>query len=255
MVESIIGIVLLVVAFLAIKGVSFRKWHKVDDDFPEQWRTILLKKVPFYQKLSSKDKLTFEQRVHDFIINNKFIGVDVTVDDIDKVLVAASAIIPVFHFPDWRYHNLEYVQLYPAMFDDKFATSGKGRRILGMVGNGYMEGKMILSKPALHQGFANETDKKNTAIHEFMHLLDKQDGDTDGVPDIFLSKQYVLPWMDLIKKEIDQIRKGKSDINPYGGANMTEFLAVIGEYFFERPKLLKKKHPELYKILQKMFVK
>jgi len=255
MIQFLIALALLVFAFISIKGVSFRKWHKAKDDFPEKWRHILQEKVPFYQQLPSEDKQNFEQRVQDFIINNKFIGIDTTVEDIDKLLIAASAIIPVFHFPDWRYHNLEYIQLYPAMFDEKFATSGEGRRILGMVGNGFMEGKMILSKPALYHGFANETDKKNTAIHEFVHLLDKQDGSTDGVPEIFLEKQYIIPWVKLIKHEIDQIRDGKSDINPYGGTNTTEFLAVVSEYFFERPKLLQKKHPELYKMLHQIFIK
>ena len=116
-----------------------------------------------------------------------------------------------------------------------------------------MEGKMILSKPSLQHGFQNETDKKNTAIHEFVHLIDKADGAVDGVPELLLAKQYTLPWMDLIKKKIDEIYANMSDINPYGATNKTEFFAVISEYFFERPKLLKTKHPELYKMLEKIF--
>ena len=35
---------------------------------------------------------------------------------------------------------------------------------------------MVLSKKALYLGFINNTDKKNTAIHEFVHLIDKKDG-------------------------------------------------------------------------------
>ena len=122
-----------------------------------------------------------------------------------------------------------------------------------MVGTGYMEGKMILSKTSLHNGFRNETDKKNTAIHEFVHLIDKADGNIDGIPELLLGKQYVIPWIDLIHKKIEEIIEGKSDINPYGATNKTEFFAVISEYFFERPKLLKKKHPELYKLLVEIF--
>ncbi|WP_262503029.1 zinc-dependent peptidase [Polaribacter glomeratus] len=33
---------------------------------------------------------------------------------------------------------------------------------------------MILSRNALHHGFSNTTDKGNTVIYEFIHLLDKQ---------------------------------------------------------------------------------
>jgi uncharacterized protein YecA (UPF0149 family) len=32
-----------------------------------------------------------------------------------------------------------------------------------------------------------------------------------------------------------------------------EFFSVVSEYFFERPKLLAKKHPELYALLEKIF--
>jgi Mlc titration factor MtfA (ptsG expression regulator) len=46
---------------------------------------------------------------------------------------------------------------------------------------------------------------------------------------------------------------GRSDIDPYGATNLSEFLAVSGEYFFERPDLLKHKHPELYQLLNQMF--
>jgi Mlc titration factor MtfA (ptsG expression regulator) len=143
--------------------------------------------------------------------------------------------------------------LYPSLFNEDFETEGTDRRIAGMVGSGYMEGMMILSKQALKLGFANESDKKNTAIHEFVHLIDKTDGTIDGIPELLLEKQYTIPWIDLIHKKIDEIYKNKSDINPYGSTNNAEFYSVVSEYFFERPKLLAKKHPELYALLEKIF--
>ena len=112
---------------------------------------------------------------------------------------------------------------------------------------------MLLSKHALQQGFYNKTDKSNTAIHEFVHLLDKSDGDTDGIPHVLLDKQYVLPWINLAYEQMQQIIKGRSDINPYATMNKAEFFAVAAEYFFERPELLEEKHPKLYEILKEMF--
>ena len=47
----------------------------------------------------------------------------------------------------------------------------------------------------------------------------------------------------------------RSDINPYGTTSKGEFLAVVAEYFFERPDLLKEKHPELYAALEAIFYK
>jgi len=112
---------------------------------------------------------------------------------------------------------------------------------------------LILSQQALRHGFKNESDKKNTAIHEFVHLIDKADGAVDGIPSLLLEKQYSIPWLDLINKKIDEIYDGESDINPYGGTNRAEFFSVVSEYFFERPQLLEMNHPELYNMLEKVF--
>jgi Mlc titration factor MtfA (ptsG expression regulator) len=126
--------------------------------------------------------------------------------------------------------------------------------ITGMMGSGRnMEGVMILSKKSLHQGFKNPSDKHNVGIHEFTHILDKQDGAVDGVPGNLNDKQYAEPWLKLMHREMQKIRKGKSDIDPYAGTSEEEFLAVASEYFFERPKLFKKKHPQLYKTLKKVY--
>jgi hypothetical protein len=86
-----------------------------------------------------------------------------------------------------------------------------------------------------------------------VHLIDKEDGSVDGIPAILLEKQYSIPWMELIRRKIDEIYAGKSGINPYGAKNKAEFFAVISEYFFERPHLLKRHHPELYSLLKKIF--
>lgn len=251
---AVLIIILIIIVFVkTIQKVGNSNWKKPTKPFPKSWRKILFENVSFYNKLSKKEKEYFEFKIMEFLLNIKVTGIDVNVDDTDRVLVAASAIIPIFAFPEWHYFNLQEVLLYPNLFNDKFETDGNERFIAGMVGTGYMEGKMILSKQALHHGFRNETDKKNTAIHEFVHLIDKSDGSTDGIPALLLEKQYAIPWIDLIQKKIDEIWDGKSDINPYGATNKTEFFAVISEYFFERPELLKLKHPNLYDLLEQIF--
>lgn len=222
--------------------------------FNAEWRPILESKVPFYTTLNASDKAHFEYKIHEFILNISFTGVKIEIEDEDRLLIASSAIIPIFNFKDWRYNNLDEVILYPNAFNKNFDLEGPNRRILGMVGSGFMEGKMILSREALHHGFQNETDKHNTAIHEFIHLVDKADGEIDGIPSVLLEKQYVLPWMQMVMSKIDEMKlKEHKDINPYGATNQAEFLAVVGTYFFERPKLLRRKHPELYKLLCEIF--
>lgn len=228
-------------------------WVKPDAYFSAHWRQLLQQNVSYYKKLSPKNKSLFEYKVQEFLLNVKVIGIETKITELDKLLVASSAIIPIFAFPEWTYKNLDEVLIYSNTFNLDFETSGEERQILGMVGNGFMERKMILSKKALRLGFKNETDKKNTAIHEFVHLIDKADGKVDGIPAALLEKQYVIPWVDMIEQKIEEILERESDINPYGGTSRIEFFAVISEYFFERPALLKRKHPKLYEILSEIF--
>jgi len=123
-----------------------------------------------------------------------------------------------------------------------------------MVGDGAMQLTMILSKPALHNGFANVLGKENTGIHEFVHLLDKEDGAVDGLPEALLKRQYTIPWLHLIAKNIADIKAGNSDINIYGSKNNAEFFAVASEYFFEQPEIFKQNHAELYNLMTQILM-
>lgn len=245
---------LIIIVIIALLQVRKKKRTPVAPlFFKVEWRVILIEKISFYNGLTPVNKTRFETEVLYFLNTVRITGVNISVDDTDKLLVAASAIIPIFAFKNWRYTNITEVLLYSSSFNEQYETTGNDRKILGMVGDGFMNGSMLLSKPALHLGFANETDKHNTAIHEFVHLIDKSDGATDGIPENLLHKQYVLPWINLMAEKIAEINTGKSDINPYGGTSKAEFFAVVSEYFFERPQLLKTKHPQLYALLKHMF--
>ncbi len=219
----------------------------------ETMKTILNSEVHYFTQLSEKEKSRFLEEVISFLKDTRIEGIGTEIDDTDKLLVAASAVIPVFGFPEWHYRNLTDVLIYKDHFDENFQAEGRNRPFMGMVGSGYMNGKMLLSKTALREGFNNQTDKNNTAIHEFVHLLDKADGSMDGIPEILLAKQYSLPWIDLIHKKMQEIIDDDSDINPYAATDKTEFFAVVAEYFFERPDLLKIQHPKLYEMLGKIF--
>jgi Mlc titration factor MtfA (ptsG expression regulator) len=250
---TIVGL-LLFLGWRSYNQASHSKWKVPQETFPEEWRAILNREVVFYTSLEESEKTRFEYKVQEFLLNCRITGIKTEVSLTDKLLVASSAIIPIFGFDSWKYSNIHEVLIYPAMFDENYQFEGESdRRILGMVGNQSMEGIMILSKEALELGFKNESNKHNTAIHEFVHLIDKSDGEIDGLPKVLMDRKYALPWIDLMNKEIERIYAGKSDINPYGATNRAEFLSVISEYFFERPKLLEEKHPELYALLEKIF--
>lgn len=217
------------------------------------YKNILNQHVDFYQKLNESDKNRFEELVNDFLSYVRIEGVGTSISDLDKALIASSAIIPVFGFPEWKYKNLTNIILYPDTFDKDFQFEGGSRNIMGMVGSGYMNGQMLLSREALTKGFSSSSGKENAAIHEFVHLLDKSDGATDGVPENLFAHEYAVPWLKMMHQEMHRIQSGKSDINPYSLTNEAEFLAVASEYFFEKPDKFQHMHHELYEMLSRIF--
>lgn len=245
---------------VGIIGVLFKNYYKeayqrvalFEIAFPEKWKEILNQHVWFYKELDEKKKLLFEKIIQLFLTSKKIQGINTEVDDQVRLLVAASAIIPTFAFPAFDYPELTEVLIYPKSFSKEFEMDGANRaeeNIEGMVGNRYMNHSLLLSKPALLAGFNGRKGEENVGIHEFVHLLDREDGEVDGVPERLAASNYTLPWMHLIKKEMSRIKKGDSDINPYAITNNAEFLAVVSEYFFNDPEEFYENHPELYSYL------
>jgi len=244
----VLGLIVLIILFVfETRGV------KEIIPLPENYREMLNDYVRFYQQLDDENKNKFEKRVEHFLSAVQVTGVKAIVEDIDRILIAAGAIITVFAFPDWQYVNLHEVLLYPGTFNEDYDQAGTDRPISGMVGSGAMQNVMIISKWQLRQGFINNNDARNTAIHEFVHLIDKMDGTMDGVPEIILERKYISRWVNLMNITIQQMKSHGSDIDMYGATNQAEFFAVISEYFFERPDLLRENHPELFEMLERIY--
>lgn len=181
-------------------------------------------------------------------------GVKCEIEIRDEIYVACGAMIPIFRFPEYYYPDLNVILIYPNHFDRDFQFSGGERSILGMVGEGNeVRATMILSLKALRQGFKNQVDGRNVAIHEFIHLVDGDDSSIDELPKALMSNQQTIPFLKLIHAEMNKIHNHKSKLNSYGGTIEAEFFAVASEFFFENPRKMKKHHPELYRKLNNIF--
>ena len=225
--------------------------------FPPAWRTILSERVAFYLALAEPEKARFEQQTQTFLARTRITGVQTEVDDTTRLLVAASALIPVWGFPDWQYEHLGVVLVVPDAWQlpdapNQEATPLRGT-LLGSVQGFQNQHYMRLSKASLEHGFRDAADRQNVGIHEFTHLLDEADGAIDGLPQAGLPPGLLRPWTALMHREITAIRAGKSEINPYAATNEAEFFAVVTEYFFETPEKLREHHPELYDLLTQAF--
>jgi Mlc titration factor MtfA (ptsG expression regulator) len=223
--------------------------------WPENYRDLLNDYVTFYMNLNDEGKKLFEDKFQKFLSGVKITGANAEIEDIDRVLIGAAAVIPVYYISDWEYVNLREILVYPGNFNADFDQQGNDRMISGMVGSGAMQNVLIVSKWELRQGFINSNSNRNTAIHEFVHLIDKMDGTLDGIPEILLERKHIAQWRQLLQSTMQNIRQGESDIDIYGATSPVECFAVVSEYFFEQPGLFRSNHPQLNEMLQQIFIR
>lgn len=209
--------------------------------------------IPFYHSLNKGDKIIFEDRIGLFLAEIKITQIGREVPDKEVCLyVASSAIIAFWGLPYWNYSSLSEVLVYPDNFSNENEINRSGE-IQGEIHHGgLMNSTMILSLRSLIQGFSINNDGRNVGVHEFTHLLDKEDGCVDGVPYMIHSNEQIQ-WYKLVEEEINAIKKGKSDINQYGATSEVEFFAVLMEYYREKPSMLLKKHKTLYDFIHSKF--
>jgi Mlc titration factor MtfA (ptsG expression regulator) len=249
-----VSAVAALLTYLGMTRKIRRRQQILAEPFPTEWEAILQRDVLFFRALNADEQMRFRRELQVFIGEKQITGIRFKMDATTRVLTAASAIIPIFGFPEWEWDQINEVLVYPDRFDGEYDFEDADRRqTLGMVGTGALNRLMILSQPDLVGGFRNAGDKRNVGVHEFAHLVDKSDGKIDGLPGVGLEQSAIGPWIALVRRKMDEMERGDSDINPYGLTNEAEFFAVASEYFFERPGIMERKHPELYAMLSRVF--
>jgi len=231
-----------------------RRARLLRSTFPEQWRQILESRVGFYRRLDGAERRRFEDAIRVFLAEKRITGIKTEIDTTTRLLVAASAVIPIFGFPEWEYDNLAEVLIYPSSFNEEKQFDGHlHRNILGMVHtSGALNRIMILSKEDLFKGFDHERSDRNVGLHEFAHILDAADGEVDGIP-LGIKSECLQPWLQVMASEIERLEKGRSTLDPYALTNRGEFFAVATEAFFKTPQQMKRDHPDLYRVLECVF--
>lgn len=252
---TVLQILFVLALIVLIILLVFRTRNATPFALPEHYPDLLNDYVTFYAALGEEGRRKFEGKLHKFLSAVKITGANAEAEDLDKVLIGAAAVIPVYFIPDWEYVNLREVLLYPGRFNTDFDQHGNGRTVSGMVGTGGMENVMILSKWELRQGFINAGSNRNTAVHEFVHLIDKMDGTLDGVPELLLERKYVERWKALLEQTMQDIRSGRSDMDAYGATGPVECFAVAAEYFFTQPPAFAATYPGLNDLMKRIFVR
>jgi Mlc titration factor MtfA (ptsG expression regulator) len=253
-VSAAVSIGVFIAVYFGETRIVRRRLAMMQRPFPAEHDAILRRNIPYYASLNDADRCRFQAMAAIFLDEKPIYGIGCVADDTCRLLIAASAIIPVFSFPAWEYSSLRKILLRPEPFDADFIpVNDRPAMALGMVGGaGMLDGVMILSKPELLAGFSSSAGKHNVGIHEFSHLIDQSDGIIDGNP-ATLPRECLRPWTTLVHEHLAHHTGADSGIPAYGYTNEAEFFAVVSEYFFQSPEELAQRDPELFTLLGRIF--
>jgi hypothetical protein len=238
--------------FVVIVGVGLRRyWRRarmLRTPMDDASRKVLTERIAFYRDLPEAGRQRFEDDVRIFLAEQTIAGArGVEVDDETRLLIGASAAMLTHGWPDFEWPRVRDIVVYPRAFDEDYALGGN---VAGMV---HTQGPILLSRADLRRGFARPTDGHNVGLHELAHVLDLGSGAADGTP---ATAQWMvtLPWVEIIASRLLKVRAGdRRVLRAYAGTNEAELFAVAVEAFFERPRRLRDKDPELYRMLAEYF--
>ncbi|VGO12214.1 hypothetical protein PDESU_00765 [Pontiella desulfatans] len=243
----LVGIVAAVAVMKTLKQRRRAKLRSIPA--PDSWLKILHKTLPMVDKLSIAEKKRIAGYMKVFLAEKHFEGCGgLEVTEEMKVTVAAQACMLLLGREDKVYPRLKTILLYPHTY-----TDGEQARL----GESWNSGVVVLSWNSVVGGARNFADGHNVTFHEFAHQLDQESGAADGAP-ILGDRSAYSTWAhvfgDEYKHLVDTTNHGrKSTMDQYGATNPAEFFAVATETFFEKPRQMKEKHPELYEELQQYY--
>jgi Mlc titration factor MtfA (ptsG expression regulator) len=251
-------ILLVVLLLLLVTGVKLKRRNQrrraLAAPFPEDWLSIIRQNIPPYSKLSPEMQQQVREFTQEFLYDKNFEGCGgLVLDDEIRVTIAAQAGLLLLNRKVRCYPRLYSVLVYPSAYVAKSETDEQSVRL----GESWQTGTVVLAWDSARHGAANFADGRNLVIHEFAHQLDQEDGSSDGAPILDGSTSYTA-WARVLSHEYERLRervdKGKkSVIDAYGASHPAEFFAVASEAFFEKPRQLRSKHPELYDELRKFY--
>jgi hypothetical protein len=217
-------------------------------------RAILEKNVHYLATLDEGDRRAHEGLVRIFLAEKSFEGCGgLELTEEIKVTIAGLACILLLGRETDIYPDVDAILVYPSAYRAVGRTNEGGVLVEGeqaRLGESWTRGVVIVAWDHVKATATQPGHGQNVVLHEFAHQLDGEDGAMDGAPDLGARAKYTS-WARVLGEEFGELSKkvhdGRaSDIDGYGATNPAEFFAVVTEMFFEKPRALKRRHPDLY---------
>ena len=230
---------------------------------PRGWEEVIDAGVPHTRFLDRDEREELEHTMQVFLDRVAFEGAGgFVVDDVVRITIAAQACLLLIGQGDQEvYPRLSSVVVYPAAWiveqeqqnPDGTVTVQRQRRL----GESWGAGTLVLSWDDVERGAADVNDGQNVVFHEFAHQLDSEEPWSAGAP-VLAHRAMYARWAQVLGGEfralVDDIEHHRKHLlDAYGATNAAEFFAVTTEFFFERPRQLRQRHPELYEQFRLFF--
>jgi len=239
-----------------------KKLNKISHlPFTKEYISIV-KKIPFYNKLTDTEQKEIQTSILIFINTKEFIGIDIKVTQEMKIVIAFHACLLILHIDTIKcYENLKTVIIYSHTIITKQINSNGGiytKSDFLIEGQSANDTVIISWEDAKKDAY--HIKESNVILHEFTHEIDFMNGEINGTPPLPYAKYD--EWARVLSREFNALKEvslknrywGKFKlIGDYASTNEAEFFAVITERFFEEPKALKQKFPDLYKELDSFY--
>jgi MtfA peptidase len=252
------------------------------------WQSTLTD-LPFVQALHAADLQRLRSLASLFLDRKEFNGAQGwVVTDAQAVMVAVQACLPILHIapPDRADLALRWYDGFVGIV--LHASEVRARRVdtdeAGVVhswqedltGEVVQGGPLMLAWSDVAAAGSTASEAYNVVIHEFIHVMDMQDGVPDGCPP--MSADARRAWLLTMQAQYDafceQVQQwerfgglatglassGQSTslqeplIDSYGTTSIDEFFAVAAEAYFVRRADFGVAYPELLALFDRFFV-
>ncbi len=226
--------------------------------FTSRQRAIICTQLPIFKVLTVVQKKQLLELMQVFLARKTFYGcAALEVTETMRLSIAAQACLLLLGRKTSVYHKLKSILIYPAAFkasrESRDANGVVSATDHHMLGESWDSGRVILSWDDVSSGAEDFNDGQNVTLHEFAHQLDSESGATNGAP--LLHTNRYTTWSKVLSKDYQCLqhrarRNLKTVMDKYGATNEAEFFAVATETFFERPRQLAERRPDLFEVLR-----
>jgi Mlc titration factor MtfA (ptsG expression regulator) len=227
---------------------------------PDTWKW-LVEDHPILAGLSDGELLRLRELSTVFLHEKTFEGADgLELDQGMREVIAVQACLPILHLGMEWYENWKTIVVVPDVFVEEH-TSFDAAGVVhewdeDQSGESWDSGPVLLSwKDVEASGWG---EGYNVIIHEAAHRLDLLDGEVNGRPSLH-KEMDPDEWRKVFTKAFQDLKgktgrkKRRLKIDAYAVEDDGEFFAVTSEYFFERPGVLEREYPDVYRLLSAFY--